>query len=708
MCKKLICLFSVVFTLGLAGSVVNAVSFYQDDVPDGILSMEAENFDRNTPQGIHRWEFVMEPTGFSGTGAMRALPDTGDLIINEPEQYLTICPRLDYEVKFIRSGRHYIWVRWYAISNETNSCHVGINGNHNPTSDRAGNVFTYFQWLWASDTELDQYERLTMDIPSPGEYTINVWMREDGYWFDKIVFTTNPDYTPTGEGPPESSRGPRTKAYAPTPKNGEIDTTVWVNLSWFPSPTTVSHDVYLGTDINDVTEATRDNPLDVLVSQNQDNLTYGYWRVDEVNDAEPNSPWKGDVWSFTTANYIVIEDFEDYNDFSPDEIWNTWIDGFGDPANGSTAGYPAPNFFAGEHYMEDEIIHGGNWSMPVFYDNSEAGLSEVTRTFNADWTQNEVVTLTLWYYGDADNVAEPMYVALNGNAVVTNDDPKAALDNEWNQWDILLQDFADQGVNLTNVNTMSIGFGNKANPQAGGGTGHVFFDDIRLYRSLPEEAEPEPEPVDPGTDNLVAYYAFENNTQDGSGNGYNATTSGNPQYVEGLTGYGMAMELDGTGDYVKLPIGSAIAEMSDITVATWANFSNLGGDWQRIFDFGSGEEVYMFVTPRMTAFGSMRFAIMTEDVAEISITAPTKLPSSWHHVAASIDSASMTMKLYQDGKIVAEGETSVLPSDLGQTTQNWLGRSQFVADAYYFGSLDEFRIYNRALSDAEIRYLAGK
>jgi len=52
---------------------------------------------------------------------------------------------------------------------------------------------------------------------------------------------------------------------------------------------------------------------------------------------------------------------------------------------------------------------------------------------------------------------------------------------EWTRWDIPLQAFTDQGVNLANVNTISIGFGNKANPQAVG-SGHVFIDDIRLYR----------------------------------------------------------------------------------------------------------------------------------------------------------------------------------------------------------------------------------
>jgi len=256
---------------------------------------------------------------------------------------------------------------------------------------------------------------------------------------------------------------------------------------------------------------------------------------------------------------------------------------------------------------------------------------------------------------------------------------------------------------------LSIGMGNKADPQAGGGTGHVFFDDIRLYRSLPEEPESGPEPIDPGTDNLVAYYAFENNTEDGSGNGYDATASGNPQYVSGPTGYGMALEFDGSNDYVRLPIGSAIAAMTDITVSTWANFSDLGGGWQRLWDFGNDEQINMFVTPRMGTAGELRFAItIAGNTAESNITATATLPSGWHHVAAVIDSASMTMKLYQDGKLVAEGPTLTLPSDLGETTENYLGRSQYAADAYYFGSLDEFRIYDRALSESEILYLTGK
>ena len=507
------------------------------------------------------------------------------------------------------------------------------------------------------------------------------------------------------------------KASLPAPSNRATDISRDVIFSWMPGVNADSHNVYFGTDPNDVTEANPSDPRGVLVSPNQTALTYSpglldydtiyYWRVDEVSNAAPDNPSMGNVWSFTTANFIVLDDFEDYTDFSPNEVWNTWIDGFGDATNGSTAGYPDPDFNAGGHYVETSIRHGGKQSMPVFYDNSSARLSEVTRSIAdvRNWTVDDIVTLTLFYYGDAGNAVVPMYVALNGTASIANEDPRAVLDADWVQWDILLQDFADKGINLTSVNSITIGFGDKDNPVVGG-AGHVFIDDIRLSRSLPADTEPEPESVDPGTANLAASYSFENNTQDTSGHGLNATLNGG-QYVQGPTGYGNAVSLDGANDYVTLPIGSAIGSMTDGSVALWVNFSGGDGSWQRIFDFGSGETVYMFLTPSVGTTGQMRFAIRNDDNAESILDAPTRLATGWHHVAVVIDS-SMAMKLYLDGKSVATGTSQILPMDMGQTTQNWLGKSQFVSDAFYEGSIDEVKIYNKALSPLEVLYLAGK
>jgi hypothetical protein len=301
-----------------------------------------------------------------------------------------------------------------------------------------------------------------------------------------------------------------------------------------------------------------------------------------------------------------------------------------------------------------------------------------------------------------------MYVALNGNAVIFNDDARAALDNEWNQWDILLQNFSDLGVELTNVNSMSIGFGNKTNPTAGG-SGLVFFDDIRLYRPPLSEVKPEPQAVDPGTDNLIAHYDFENDFQDSSGYSRHATAYIDPKFVSGPTGFGSAITLNGISQYVELPIGQVLGTLNDCTIATWVKWSGLGETWQRIFDFGSGEMNYMLLTSN-NGGGYLSFAITTSGFAqEEQLTYPEILPSRWHHVAVTIDSSNTTHTLYLDGKVVAQNTAAgYIPGDLGVTTQNWIGRAQYLSDPFFNGSLDEFYIYDRVLSDAELFYLMGR
>ncbi len=185
--------------------------------------------------------------------------------------------------------------------------------------------------------------------------------------------------------------------------------------------------------------------------------------------------------------FIVVDDFESYNDLHIEEpesnlIWNTWIDGFENPKiNGSVVG--SLDWF--DWYM---IVHNGMQSMPFNYDNA-VGNSWATADIDnleigRDWTIKGVGILSLWFYGNAGNAAESMYVALDDSFVIYNDNPDAARAEEWTEWRIDLQLFAEQGVNLSNVNSITIGFGNKNNPQPGG-SGKVFFDDIRLYRPAP-------------------------------------------------------------------------------------------------------------------------------------------------------------------------------------------------------------------------------
>jgi hypothetical protein len=281
---------------------------------------------------------------------------------------------------------------------------------------------------------------------------------------------------------------------SPEPANGAVDITQTPTLIWVPGVFAASHQVYFGSDSEAVKNADTSSPeykgTTDLGSENFEsgqlewNTTY-YWRIDEVNNTNTDSPWTGPLWNFTTANFLIIDDFEAYNDLDPadpasNRIFFVWVDGFDNPAiNGSIVGYANPPF------AEQTIVHSGNQSMPLEYNNA-VGKSEATLTLisNRDWTVKGVNTLTIWYRGSAGNAAENMYVALNGNAVVNHDNPDAAVRTAWTRWNIDLQAFADQGVNLGNVNAITLGLGNRANPVAGG-AGMMYFDDIRLYAPAP-------------------------------------------------------------------------------------------------------------------------------------------------------------------------------------------------------------------------------
>jgi hypothetical protein len=161
--------------------------------------MEAENYDLNESQGGHDWVEVF-PAGYSGWGAMQAQPNTG-IIVNTG--YVTSSPRLDFEVNFVKTGIHYVWIRGIGASSSDDSVHVGLDGAESATSDRITGFSS--SWSWSQSTMDGPVA--TVNVTSAGVHTVNVWMREDGFVFDKLVLTVNAGYTPAGEGPGESPRG---------------------------------------------------------------------------------------------------------------------------------------------------------------------------------------------------------------------------------------------------------------------------------------------------------------------------------------------------------------------------------------------------------------------------------------------------------------------------------------------------------------------
>ncbi|MGB2866432.1 MAG: PA14 domain-containing protein [Sedimentisphaerales bacterium] len=213
------------------------------------------------------------------------------------------------------------------------------------------------------------------------------------------------------------------KAFAPFPADGAVDVPDSVTLTWQPGVMAAQHEVYFGMDKDAVTNATTASPEykgtkalgneSYVPGKLEWKVTY-YWRIDQVNADNPNSPWMGKIWSFTVADFIHVDDFEAYN-ADDNQIWFSWHDGLGAGAPGT------PGFFAGngtgsavgdettESYTEETIVHSGSQSMPLAYDNNKQGFAnysevELTLTAPRDWTQEGVAELSLWFRGNPASV----------------------------------------------------------------------------------------------------------------------------------------------------------------------------------------------------------------------------------------------------------------------------------------------------------------
>jgi len=208
-----------------------------------------------------------------------------------------------------------------------------------------------------------------------------------------------------------------------------------------------------------------------------------------------------------------------------------------------------------------------------------------------------------------------------------------------------------------------------------------------------------------GSGDLVAHYKFDETSgtqaSDSSGNGRHATLNGGATWVSGKIGN--AVNLSGSNQYVSMPTG-IISGLNDFTIAAWVKLDTRS-DWVRIFDFGTGTGYYMFLTPSSSA-GTVRFAIKNGG-SEQQINSTSPLPTGvWKHVAVTL--SGNTGRLYIDGVLAGTNSNiTIKPSNLPTTNLNYIGRSMYSYDPYLDGQVDDFRIYNRALSASEIIELAG-
>ena len=207
---------------------------------------------------------------------------------------------------------------------------------------------------------------------------------------------------------------------------------------------------------------------------------------------------------------------------------------------------------------------------------------------------------------------------------------------------------------------------------------------------------PTPTPTIPPASTIWAQYALDGNASDSSGNGRNGTLNNSPTFVSGKKA--QAVSLNGSNQYVSLP-AALLSTLNDFTIATWVNPASISA-WSRIFDFGSSTRVNMFLTP--STGSTLRFALTTGGSGgEQRINGSAPLTTGWHHLAVTLSGNTGT--LYLDGVQVGQNTAMTLrPSSLGNTSNNWIGRSQYSTDPYFNGLVDEFRIYARALSASEI------
>ena len=553
----------------------------------------------------------------------------------------------------------------------------------------------------------------------------------------------------------------------PSPEDEATDVYLYTLLSWTPGTSSESHDVYFGMDEEAVTDAT--NGSDEFMgnqgpnSYNPGMLDLGqtyYWRIDEVRNSGADVV-KGHIWSFTVAEYLVIDDMESYVAYV-NEIDETWVE----------SGRASITL---QSAADANYIHGedGNSMKFNFTNTYSPYYGEATRTFSAaqDWTVAGFKVLTLYFRADMTNTSsaiQPMYVSVSDGVdtgTVEYDDPNDLVRGwlDWEEWNIELQEFADAGVNLDNVTTLSIRVG-AGGSSAGGG--NAYFDDIRLYPTRCVVAEAAGSFTDdcyvdgfdlavlasdwlisgignvtaaaPSATGLFGHWTMNDDAPtsevlDSSGNGnhgvlYGDSTGSGP--IEGDTSDhttspgavdDYALDFDGDDDYVELP--ALDVSSNTITIAAWVK---RGPEEGHIYDgIVMSSNAYdpegEIPGPNYTAglqFGSDRadwtpnyeLSFMWTGNSWEWYTGLFVPPGEWTFTALTVAPEVATMYLYDGITLQAVRNYDTYEALPWNTSFHIADQMQFgpagESDRFFPGAIDDVWIYNRTLSAEEILYLA--
>jgi len=524
----------------------------------------------------------------------------------------------------------------------------------------------------------------------------------------------------------------------PVPRNGAENVGGDAVLGWTGGLGASMHDVYFGTERSEVETANDSLPVGASVYKGRQDansyvpaLEFGrtyYWRVDEVKDG---TIIRGAVWSFGTGEYSVVDNFESY---TAENISDVWMESGGMWTN-ITAN---PN-------------RGGDWSMELaYYNQGDLVFSEGERGFEppGDWTAAGVKALGLFFAGNPSNIADRFYVTVQdtgGRSVsVTYDGPPEDLQStDWHSWDISLEQFSDGGVDLTAVSKLAIGVGDSGASSASGSMGYLYIDDIRLYppRCVARFARASDLNADcivdwadlgimgvdwldseytvissePDAGRLVAHYRFDETSGtvagDSSGGGFDATVDPNGETAWSSEGYDASgcLNFDGTFK-VTVPAEPFKTVALGVTVSLWVNGDAAmqpDADWGVVFQGGNAGNDRILLAHCPTPDGEVMFDSGRQAVQRLvwDGAEADDWQGQWNHYAFTLDASKKLIRMYRNGQIVAEGNLYQPPRGI---TEFSIGGGIGVGLTHpYYGRIDDFRIYNYALSQAQVVYLTG-
>ncbi len=509
----------------------------------------------------------------------------------------------------------------------------------------------------------------------------------------------------------------------PVPVNGALDVDSDSILSFSPGRSAKEHIINLSTDLAGLDDAPHRRDAN---SFDPNGLELGktyYWRVDGVNGT---GIIPGRVWSFITDDHIMLDDFESYDLLSDptkldsQTIYDAWQN-------------------ANIYLFEQLSSNCGRKSMAFNYYYSGLSYDEALHTLTPaqNWTESGIEVLELYFYGQPFNSPAQMYVVLNDGIAETivpyQGDSHDLTTEGWQPWRIKLSDFND--LDLSNIESLSVGFCAEAGNTSSVGAGTVYFDDIALYtaRCLTEDriaadfngdclvnfldmqelatnwlekgyntysiAEP---------NSPLAWYKFDGNTNDSAAGGYNGIPRGDPTYAEGV--YGRAIDFHGD-DYVELTRTVSLFSSihSAITIAFWQYGSDSPHRTDTIccsnYRYGVEDPAISINLGCWRGPGEYNWDCGQPWSFDSRLGGDHRYQSEWsdrwNHWAFTKDVASGKMQIFLNGRLYDSRNGSKSPiSGINsfQIGSGWYGG--------YDGLIDDFRIYDYVLSQPEIVYAA--